>query len=327
MSNGPVQTQAACRNRVPNRIVIDALSWPVTLRQIDSDLLLTGGSSPLRFRLVEPRFPSLATTESLAGTWSGASLNDEPIGLLHVLQFGAQGSPDPSTNPASGGCAGMLFENFGITPAGLLHVDEPRPLPGCPGANNSKLLRLMQSNPRVEIYEPSVLLVRSPSSVATFSTAVLGAGVPPESVPAPRPAVPATDTSAAGRWTVESINGIAAPTGLWLEFPKVRGFDGCNTFTALPSTQPTKRVKRGAKQKAKKTSAKRTFGADGSIRVASFVSTYQACSEVGFTWDQRLAKVFRELPIGEHVGDGLVIRSPSNGFQSGFWITLRRASN
>jgi hypothetical protein len=315
---GPVQTLAACRNREPNPIVIKALSQPTTLRRIDSDLLLDTPKGQLRFRLVVPTFPILATAESLVGGWSGSSLNGEPMGWLHVLQFGTQGSSfdgssfDQSFEPSAGPCAGMSFERFEVEPAGLLQsLSEPTSIPGCVEANNPQLVKLLASRPRVEIDRQSILLVRTPSALAIFSRRPPPQVPDPEqSVPPGRPAIPATDASTTGTWNVESINGIAAPNGLWLSLPALRGSDGCNTFAAAAPKRSGKRQP--------------TFDNDGSMRVRRLETTKKRCSEAGFRWDPRLRTLFRERPIGEHVGDWLVLRSPSTGWESGIWITLRR---
>jgi META domain len=314
---GPIRTLAGCQNREPNPVVVKALSAPATLRRVDSDLLLDGVSK-LRFRLVVPTFPSLATDQSLAGGWSGSSLNGEPLNRLHVLQFGIQGNVESSAGP----CAGLYFERFAVDSRGLLQpASESTAVPGCAEDPSAKLIKLLASRPRMEIDRQSLLVVRSPSAVAIFSKRIPPgpAAVPTplveQLVPPERPAVPASDASAVGRWAVESINGIAAPAGLWLRLPAVQGFDGCNSFSA---TTP----KRSPKASARKP----TFMADGSANIGPLVSTYKKCSEVGFTWDARLRNVFRELPIAEHVGDTLVLRSSSTEFASGTWITLRRAS-
>ncbi len=306
------RTLKGCEKDEYDTTVLKALASKPHLRRVDSDLVLEGDSR-LLFRLA---FPTPATSAFLTSSpWLLQSLDDEPVSDLQFVRFGTRGTVRADT------CGGVFYQRFTVDEAAILQLSgEAIDIPECALPVNRRLTALLTSQPRVEMYNDS-LIVRSPTSVAVFSDRSPRPAnwkdqpvePPSERDPypyPPRPAVPASDSSARGSWNVESINGIAAPPGMWVTFPQVDGFDGCNAF----SVPRAKRSSAGSARRA-------TFNNDGSMNAAAPVSTDKACPENGFTWDPRMVSVFRGLPIAEHIGDTLVVRSTRS---EEIWVTLKR---
>lgn len=300
----PIRSKKACPGRPTDDRIARTLSSQVNASRVHSDLLLDG-THKLRFRLATPRWFEPATSATLEGTWTGSSLNGQPLPVIHALHFGSAASVQTGNVE----CAGLQVERYSIDSQALMTAKvSPVQIPACSAVVDQRITDLVLGGSVVEI-RGRVLRVRSSELTAEFSRAV-PAPQTTSSLPLPlttasfpdRPAAPATEASVAGNWKVMSINGMPVPSKLRMSFLPIRGNDGCNNFWSYKSS----------------------IEADGTVAAGRLVVQKKYCPALGYAWDSRVRSVFRELPIAEHVGDELIIRSPATAGTDGVWLALTR---